>query len=143
MVTYDGSRRAAGARIYVDGKPQPVDVDSDSLRDTMRTHVPLTIAQRHTTARIDGVALQDLRIYGRKLSGRGGRATGLVEPPGGDLEETGRQAEQGREPPSCSSSGSAAKTSRYQAKSYQALSANWPRRKRSRRRSAPAAPSPT
>ena len=68
MVTYDGSRRAAGARVYIDGKPQPVDVLSDSLKDTMRTKVPLKIAQRHTTARINGVALQDLRIYGRNLS---------------------------------------------------------------------------
>lgn len=68
MVTYDGSRRAAGARIYVDGKPQPVDVASDSLKGTMRTKVPLKIARRHTGSRINGVALQDLRIYGRSLS---------------------------------------------------------------------------
>ena len=34
----------------------------------MRTKVPLKIAQRHTTSRINGVALQDLRIYGRNLS---------------------------------------------------------------------------
>ncbi len=68
MITYDGSRRAAGTRVYIDGKPQPVEVLSDSLKDTMRTRVPLTIAQRHTTSRINGVALQDLRIYGRSLS---------------------------------------------------------------------------
>ena len=68
MITYDGSRRAAGAKVYIDGKPQPVEVLSDSLKDTMRTKVPLTIARRHTTARINGVALQDLRIYGRTLS---------------------------------------------------------------------------
>jgi hypothetical protein len=68
MVTYDGSRRAAGTRVYIDGKPQPVEVLSDSLKDTMRTKVPLKIAQRHTTSRINGVALQDLRIYGRDLS---------------------------------------------------------------------------
>jgi mono/diheme cytochrome c family protein len=68
MVTYDGSRRAAGAKIYIDGKPQPVDVESDSLRDTMRTKVPLKIAQRNTTDRVKGLALQDLRIYRRHLS---------------------------------------------------------------------------
>ena len=50
MVTYDGSRRAAGTKIYIDGKSQPVDVHSDSLKDTMRTKVPLTIAQRHKTS---------------------------------------------------------------------------------------------
>ena len=68
MVTYDGSRQAAGARIYIDGKPQPVVVESDSLKDTMRTRVPLKIAQRHTSSQINGVALQDVRIYNRKLS---------------------------------------------------------------------------
>ncbi len=30
--------------------------------------MPLTIAQRHTTSRLDGAVLQDLRIYGRALS---------------------------------------------------------------------------
>ena len=68
MVTYDGSRRAAGAKVYINGKSQAVDVLSDSLKDTMRTKVPLKIAQRHTTSRINGVALQDLRIYDRILS---------------------------------------------------------------------------
>jgi hypothetical protein len=68
MVTYDGSQHAAGAKIYIDGKQQLVDVESDSLRDTMRTRVPLKIAQRHKSSHINGVALQDVRIYGRKLS---------------------------------------------------------------------------
>ncbi len=68
MITYDGSRQAAGAHIYIDGKQQKVVVESDSLRDTMRTRVPLKIAGRNTTAHITGVALQDVRIYNRKLS---------------------------------------------------------------------------
>lgn len=68
MVTYDGSRRAAGAKIYVDGKPQSVIVEADALKDTMRTRVPLKIAQRNKASRINGVALQDLRIYSRALS---------------------------------------------------------------------------
>jgi hypothetical protein len=68
MITYDGSRRAAGAQVYIDGKPQKLIVESDSLRDTMRTRVPLKIAQRDKTAHISGVALQDVRIYNRKLS---------------------------------------------------------------------------
>ncbi len=69
MVTYDGSRRAAGTRIYIDGKETPTDVRSDTLKGTMRTKVPLKIAQRNKASRINGLALQDLRIYGRNLSG--------------------------------------------------------------------------
>ena len=90
MVTYDGSRRAAGAKIYIDGKRQPIDVESDSLKDTLRTRVPLKIGQRHTTSRIDGVALQDLRIYGRTLSdgeveqlGASSRLAAIVDKPAG------------------------------------------------------------
>jgi cytochrome c553 len=68
MVTYDGSQRASGTTIYIDGQPQPVDVENDSLHDTMRTKVPLKIAQRNSSSRIQGLALQDLRIYHRRLA---------------------------------------------------------------------------
>ena len=89
MVTYDGSRRAAGARIYIDGKPQPVDVLSDKLKGTMRTKVPLTIARRHKTSPVNGVALQDLRIYGRNLSAA--EVEQLADSaPGRDREEAGQ-----------------------------------------------------
>ena len=97
MVTYDGSRRAAGTRVYIDGKPQPVDVHSDSLKDTMRTKVPLedrpaAYDQPHQRRGVAGPA--DLRPQSLR---RRGRATGLVDPPGVDPGEAGRPAEQGRE----------------------------------------------
>jgi cytochrome c553 len=67
LATYDGSGKAAGAQIYVDGVSQGVDVASDNLQNTLATEVPLKIAQRHQGQPLAGLALQDLRFYGRVL----------------------------------------------------------------------------
>src|SRR5439155_15533212 len=44
-------------------------VQADALKSTTRTTVPFKVAQRNNSSRLDNVALQDLRIYGRALSG--------------------------------------------------------------------------
>ncbi len=69
MVTYDGSGKAAGLKIYINGKPQETQVMSDRLQGTTKTTVPLKIAQRNTTSRLDNALIQDVRVYGRALSG--------------------------------------------------------------------------
>jgi len=66
-VTYDGSAKASGLRIYVNGDLQPVTVENDSLLNTIRTDVPLKLGQRNTSQRVQNVALHDLRLYGRTL----------------------------------------------------------------------------
>jgi len=68
-VAYDGSGKAAGVKVYYDGEPQALDIEADTLKSTTRTTVPLKIGQRSTTARVNGVALDDLRIYDRSLTG--------------------------------------------------------------------------
>jgi hypothetical protein len=68
LVAYDGSGKAAGVRIYVDGRPQATSDQVDRLSDTIRTQVPFKVAQRHTGQRLDDLAIQDLRIYGRAVS---------------------------------------------------------------------------
>lgn len=67
LVTYDGSGKAGGVKVYVNGRPQGVRVLKDQLKNTIRTNVPLKVAQRSTQSRLDGLAVQDLRIYGRTL----------------------------------------------------------------------------
>jgi hypothetical protein len=69
FATYDGSGKAAGVKLYVNGVPQPLDVYVDKLTQTIRTTVPLKVGQRHSDQRLDGLALQDLRVYRRTLSG--------------------------------------------------------------------------
>ena len=92
MVTYDGSR-AAGARIYINGKPQPVECKRQPQRHDADQGA-LKIASANGS-RINGVALQDLRIYGRSFPMRG---RSLARQPAWRRSwEAGRQAEQGRE----------------------------------------------
>jgi len=68
LFTYDGSGKAAGIQVYVNGDAQPTTVQADSLRGDIHTDVPLKIGQRHTSQSLPGLALQDLRIYGRALT---------------------------------------------------------------------------
>jgi hypothetical protein len=67
-VTYDGSKKAAGLKIYYNGQPQPVTVAADKLSGLIKTGVPLKLGQRHTSERLSQMLLQDLRLYGRGLS---------------------------------------------------------------------------
>lgn len=68
LVTYDGSGKASGVKVYVNGQSQGVRAAKDQLRNSIRTEVPLKLAQRSTQSRLDDIVLQDLRIYGRTLS---------------------------------------------------------------------------
>jgi hypothetical protein len=69
FVTYDGSGKASGVRLYLNGNPEPMNVFTDKLKGSIRTKVPLKFAQRHSTLRIDGLRVQDVRIYARDLTG--------------------------------------------------------------------------
>jgi hypothetical protein len=98
LATYDGSRLAAGVKIYVDGQLQPTGVAVQTLKNTIRTGVPLSIAQRHTSSRLENVALQDLRIYGRALPAaeverlvRSTRAVWLAGKPAGERTDAEKQ----------------------------------------------------
>ncbi len=61
-VTYDGSQKAAGIKIYYDGKPQQTNVENDKLKGPIQTNVPFKIGQRSDGEQFTGL-LQDLRIY--------------------------------------------------------------------------------
>ncbi len=63
FVTYDGSAKAEGLRIYVDGALQQTDTEVGTLSGSTRTSAPFTIARRKHGDAFDGVALQDVRIY--------------------------------------------------------------------------------
>ena len=66
--SYDGSRKASGIKIYINGVVQEVNVENDKLdQSTIRTEVPWQIGQRSNGDGLTG-AIQDLRIYRRILS---------------------------------------------------------------------------
>jgi hypothetical protein len=88
-ITYDGSGKVAGLRVYVNGVVQTArDVQADSLKNTIKTKVPLKLAQRNNSSRIDNLQIQDLRVYSRALAAaeverlaRGARLGALVAKP--------------------------------------------------------------
>jgi hypothetical protein len=47
-VAYDGSAKASGLTVYVNGQPQGTTTQFDTLKGTTKTEVPLTVGQRFT-----------------------------------------------------------------------------------------------
>lgn len=66
VASYDGSKKAAGLRIYVDSKSEPYDVAQDSLRDTIETSMPFRIGLRQTSLPFRGL-VDELKIFGTAL----------------------------------------------------------------------------
>ncbi len=67
FVTYDGSSKAAGLRIYVDGRAIPTETQTDSLSESIVSEAPLTIGRRTPGSVFNGF-VDDVRIYNRELS---------------------------------------------------------------------------
>lgn len=67
-VSYDGSSKAAGVSLYVNGEEQELELADDALTSSIRTDVPFTLGQRHRGDRLDEAGLQDVRIYSRELT---------------------------------------------------------------------------
>ncbi|KAA3611678.1 MAG: DUF1553 domain-containing protein [Planctomycetota bacterium] len=68
VMTYDGSSRAAGLRIYQDGKPAATTVVRDQLYKHIRYDHPLTIGQRFRDNGLKGGAVDEFQIFDRELS---------------------------------------------------------------------------
>ena len=66
-VTYDGSGKAWGLKLYVDGEQPDVEVTHDNLSGSIRTSGPLQIGNKEIARPFWG-RLDDLRIYDRKLT---------------------------------------------------------------------------
>ncbi|MDA7887750.1 DUF1553 domain-containing protein, partial [Akkermansiaceae bacterium] len=67
VLTYDGSSKAAGVKIYLNGKLSQNQVEADTLSKTIATSQPFRIGSRSTGSRWKG-EVDDLRIYRRALS---------------------------------------------------------------------------
>src|SRR4029077_16721762 len=67
FITYDGSSKAAGVTIYINGGAAPVEAHSGVLTDTIATSQPLRLGKRSTAFALNGV-LADVRFYRRNLT---------------------------------------------------------------------------
>ncbi len=66
-VTYDGSGKAAGVKIYFNGQNQEWDTNADTLTGTTKSTVPLKIGRRNNSGQLRGI-VDDVRLYGRALA---------------------------------------------------------------------------
>src|SRR5439155_17140065 len=67
-VTYDGSRRASGVQIYLNGKPAEKEIVRDHLYKDFANSMPLTLAARFRGRGFKGGLIDDLQIFNRQLT---------------------------------------------------------------------------
>ncbi len=67
LATWDGSGKAAGVSIFVDGQPQELDISNDKLADTIKTEQPLRIGRRSASNPFRGL-IDDVRFFSTRLS---------------------------------------------------------------------------
>ena len=70
FVTYNGSGKPGGIKIYVNGKEEKLVVDTNTLKQeaSIRTKTSLRVGQRSHGQVFEGGSLQDVRVYSRALS---------------------------------------------------------------------------
>jgi hypothetical protein len=70
FVTYDGSGKDSGVKVYVDGKEEKLKVATNTLKPNavIRADTPLLVGQRSSGAAFEGGSVQDVRVYARRLS---------------------------------------------------------------------------
>jgi mono/diheme cytochrome c family protein len=80
FVTYDGSSKAKGVKLYVDGVAVATKVDKDVLKSSIQATTPLRIGQRSKDQILEDGRLQDVRVYERRLSSNEVAALANVAP---------------------------------------------------------------
>ena len=66
VATYDGSKTAAGIKVYLDSNLEAQDVVKDSLRDSIETGQPFRIGLREKSLPYSGL-IDDLQLFGNAL----------------------------------------------------------------------------
>ena len=68
VVTYDGSSKARGVKLYVDGKEQERIIDKDTLTETMKNSVDTLVGARSAGwYKGKNLVLDDVRVFNRVL----------------------------------------------------------------------------
>jgi len=80
FVTYDGSGKAKGVKLYLDGEAQELKVDTDVLKGPIKTETPTRIGQRSHSQVFEGGSVQDVRVYDRTLAPAEVKAIATVVP---------------------------------------------------------------
>lgn len=68
FVTYDGSGKAQGVKMYIDGVDTELKIEVNALKGSIKTTTPTRIGQRSHVQVFHEGSVQDVRIYERKLT---------------------------------------------------------------------------
>ena len=88
LATYDGSSKAAGLKIYLNGKPLTLELERDNLTASINTSAPFRIGRRETGIPFKGW-IDEVRLYTRALTPT--EATQLTTRPIFLLAQLGRE----------------------------------------------------
>lgn len=78
-LTYDGSMKPSGFKMYIDGKPVETDVEVDALKDTLKTNVSTKIGRRTTGEYFKG-QVDSFALFNRALGPKEVEALSSVHP---------------------------------------------------------------
>src|SRR5262245_23606627 len=67
LVTYDGSGKATGVKLFVDGRARDLEIEKDKLTDSIANNEPLRIGARNEEGNFAGL-LDDVRFYDHALA---------------------------------------------------------------------------
>ncbi|SHJ19896.1 Planctomycete cytochrome C [Rubritalea squalenifaciens DSM 18772] len=68
LVTYDGSSKADGVKIYVNGTEAKVKVNGNKLTDSIKTSAPLLLGKRYNTQEYQNGQLQNFQLFNKELN---------------------------------------------------------------------------
>ena len=74
LATYDGSGKAAGVKLYVNGKLREVETEKDGLKGSITNEAPVRIGSREGEGHFKG-QVDDVRFYARALTAEDARLT--------------------------------------------------------------------
>ena len=79
-ITYNGKSKASGLKVYLNGKKQVMEVTHDSLSKTIRTPKAFRIGRRFNGGPVNGLEIDEIRLYSRVLLTREIDRLGFVDP---------------------------------------------------------------
>jgi len=66
LVTYDGSGKGAGVKLFVDGRSRDLEIEKDKLADSITNNEPVRIGSRNAEGNFTGL-IDDVRFYDHAL----------------------------------------------------------------------------
>ena len=68
FVTYDGSKKAKGVKIYINGQEQKLDINGNKLTETMKSKAPLLLGSRHEGQHFANGQLHSFQLFNKALT---------------------------------------------------------------------------